>query len=234
MAFEVIPEKHPEADSKRIMCGSCQWFSAGFGKTCQTTRGVAFDALACREFTVPLEDPYFFITQDKYIQGIREVFRSNRFKIDASILEEIKSYIVDDNFNKYKFGTTQDLESINNTLKKIIQFRARISNLYTSMLDIKHEFDELMSHSQLWLISKYAIIRELKSESLRKIVFLRLLPEMIHISKNIEKNLATAKYVENHLECNEQTLIKILNSSEKLWFSRERVGGPLKGFETYG
>ena len=231
---EAIPERHPEAEAKNLMCGSCQWFASGFnGKTCQKTRLVEYNTLACKEFTLPLYDPFFEITGDKYIQGIRDVLRSNKFKIDDSILAEIRSYIVEDNFNKYRFGTSQDLECINLALKKIIQLRARVSALFTSMLDIKHEFEELHTHSQLWLYSKYALVRELKSEGMRKIIINRLLPEMIHISKNIDKNLATAKYIENHLECNEQTLIKILNSSEKLWFSRERVGGTLKGFQTY-
>jgi hypothetical protein len=148
-------------------------------------------------------------------------------------LDELKSYVVDDNFTKYRFGTVQDLESINLTLKKIVQLRARVSSLFTSMIDIKYEFDELQNHCNLWLYSKYSLIRDLKSEGMRKIIVMRLLPEMINISKNIEKNMSTAKYIENHLECNEQTLIKILNSSEKLWFSRERVGGTLKGIQNY-
>jgi len=231
---EPMPETHPEAEAKHLMCGSCQWFASGFnGKTCQKSRLVKYDTLACKEFTLPLYDPFFEVTQDKYILGIREVLRSNKFKIDESIIAELRSYVVEDGFTKYKFGTTQELECINSVLKKIVQLRARVSALFTSMIDIKYDFDELSTHSQLWLYSKYQLIRDLKSEGMRKIIISRLLPETIHISKNLEKNMATAKYIENHLECNEQTLIKILNSSEKLWFSRERVGGTLKGFNAY-
>ena len=43
-----------------------------------------------------------------------------------------------------------------------------------------------------------------------------------NINKTIEKNLVTAKHIEDHLENNERTLSKILGSSEKLWFSRDR------------
>jgi hypothetical protein len=225
-----MPAKHPEADAKNIMCGSCQWFLAGFnGKNCQTVRGVKYNTAACKEFTLPLSDPYFHIIQDKYIQGIREVLASSKFKIDASILEELRSYIIDDDFTKFRFGTVQDLEAMNLSLKKIIQLRSRVSTIYTSMMDIKHEYEELQYHCQLWLVSKYEIIRDLKSEGLRKVVTLRLLPEMINISKNIDKNIIVAKHIDDRLESNERTLSKILSSSEKLWFSRERVGGVLKG-----
>jgi len=218
-----MPPVHPEAEAKSLMCGSCQWFISGFnGNNCQKTRYVTFDTIACREFTLPLDDPFFPIVQDKYIQGVRESIRSPRFTIDNSILVEMQGYIIDDDFTKYRFGTKQDLEAINITLKKIIQLRARMSTLFTSLIDIKYELEELLDHSNLWLYSKYASIRELKNENMRKAILLRIIPEVIDISKNLEKNMATAKYVERHLENNEMTLAKILGSSEKLWFSKEK------------
>ena len=219
-----MPPQHPEAEARSIMCGSCQWFASGFnGANCQKTRSVSIDTLACREFTFPLDDPFFPIIQDKYIQGIRENLRSHKFLIDDSILVEMRGYIIEDDFLKYKFGTKQDLEAINITLKKVIQLRSRISTIYTSLIDIKYEFEELQNHSNLWLQSKYESIRDLKNESIRKAVMFRVVPELVEISKNIEKNMTTAKYIENHLEKNETTLSKILSSSEKLWFSKERI-----------
>lgn len=221
--LQEIPPQHPEAEAKSLMCGSCQWFTAGFnGVNCQKTRSVVIDTIACREFILPLDDPFFPIVQDKYIQGIREALRSPKFLIDDSILVEMRGYIIEDDFTKYRFGTKQDLEAMNLTLKKIIQLRSRISTIYTSLIDTKYEFEELQNHSNLWLHSKYESIRDLKNESMRKAVLLRIIPEIIDISKNIEKNMVTAKYIENHLEKNEMTLTKILSSSEKLWFSKEK------------
>jgi len=221
---EKMPQQHPEAEAKSLMCGSCQWFTAGFnGNTCQKTRMVSFDTLACKEFTLPLDDPFYPIVQDKYIQGIREALRSPKFLIDESILIEMRGYIIEDDFLKYKFGSKQDLEAINITLKKIIQLRSRISTIFTSLIDVKYEFDELQNHTNLWLYSKYNTIRELKNDIMRKAILMRILPEIIDISKTIDKNMATAKYIEEHLENNERTLSKILGSSEKLWFAREKV-----------
>jgi len=218
------PPQHPEAEAKSMMCGSCQWFAAGFnGANCQKIRLVTFDSIACREFVLPFDDPFQPIIQDKYIQGVREALRSPKFLIDESILTEIRGYIIEDDFTKYRYGTKQDLEAINTTLKRVIQLRSRISTIYTSLIDIKYEFEELQNHCNLWLHAKYDSIRELKNESIRKAVLFRIVPEVIDISKNIEKNMTAAKYIENHLEKNEMTLGKILSSSEKLWFVKEKV-----------
>jgi hypothetical protein len=220
-----MPPSHPEAEAKNLRCGCCQWYSAGFnGITCKQLRSVEVDTVACREYTEPLDDPFMeIVVKDKYIQGIRESLKSPKFIIDDSILVEMRGYIIEDDFLKYKFGSKQDLEAINNTLKKIVQLRSRISTIFTSLIDIKYEFDEILNHTNLWLYSKYGLIRDLKNDSLRKAVFMRILPEIIDITKNIEKNMATAKYIEDHLENNERTLSKILGSSEKLWFVKEKI-----------
>lgn len=231
--FEPVPQTHPEAEVKNLTCPSCYWYTMGFdGRNCQNVRNVSSSTLACIEYLHPMDmqDPFMPIIQDKYIQGIRQVLKSNKFKIDPSVLDELRGYIIEDDFSSYRFGTQQEIEAIANTLKKVIQLRSRTSQLYTSMIDIKYEYDELQTHCLLWLYSKYAIIRDLKSEGMRKVIVSRIIPESIHIGKNIDRNIMTAKHVDEKLESNERTLSKILGSSEKLWFSRERVGGALKGF----
>jgi len=231
--FEPIPQTHPEAEAKNLRCPSCYWYAIGFdGRNCQNVRNVSSNTYACIEYLHPsdMQDPFMSIVQDKYIQGIRSVLKSPKFKIDPNILEELRGYVIEDDFTSYKLGTQQEIEAIANTLKKVIQLRSRVSQLYTSMVDIKYEFDELQTHCLLWLYSKYSIIRDLKSEGMRKIIVSRLIPESIHIGKNIERNITTAKHMDDKLESNERTISKILGSSEKLWFSRERVGGTLKGF----
>lgn len=223
-----MPAQHPEAEAKNITCGSCQWFTAGFkGRHCQKLRGVDHNTLACEEYILPLDDPFVMVLQDKYIQGIRKELQSIRFKIDESVSEELKSSIVeDDNIVKGKFGSKQDLEGIAVVLRNVIALRSRVSTIYTSLIDIKFEFDEMQSHCSLWLYSKYAqLMKDLKNETMRKAAFLRIVPEMIQVQSNIEKNIILAKYADDRLDANERTLTKILGSSEKLYFSRERIGG---------
>jgi len=218
-----MPPKHPEAESKGLICGACQWFSAGFnGNSCQKTRLVEFDTMACREFTLPLDDPFHeIVIKDKYIHGIREDLRRPRFNIDESISEEMRGYVIDTDLTKYSFGSVQDMEAISDTLKKIIQYRSRLSSIYTTLIDVKYDFEARQQHYNLWLNSKYACIRELRNDTMRKAAMARILPEIIDISRSLEMNLALAKHAEEHLENNERTLSKILGSSEKLWFSKE-------------
>ncbi len=200
-----MPPVHPEAELRSLVCGSCQWYMAGFeGDNCQRRRGVEVDTPACQEYTIPMEDPFYEIIRDKYIQRIRREIVSERFKIDSSIIVELRSYIQTENLNKYKFGTQQDLEGINTFVKKIIYYRARVSNIYTSLLDVKYDFDEVISHANLWLYSKYPVVQTLKNETARRSAFQRIMPEMIEVQKDIDKNLATAKYIDDYLDSNER------------------------------
>jgi hypothetical protein len=221
-----MPPKHPEADLKSLACGSCQWFAAGYGgANCRELRKVRPDTPACTEFELPMEDPFSAAVRDKYIQGIRRQVVSERFVVESGILDELRSYIREENLNKYRFGTQQDLEGVCTYLKNIVYFRARVSNIYTGLLDVKHEFDEIASHASLWLYSKYApVMQGLRNEAARKAALHRILPEMIEVQKQIDKTMAAAKHVDDFLDANERACSKILSSSERLWFSREHKG----------
>lgn len=222
MDTEIKPHDHPEAEAKGWSCGSCQWYTAGFhGKNCQSVRGVGLDTVACVEYIRPLDDPYQLIGQDKVIKEIRNHLKSKRFLIDISIIEELKSYVIGEEVTKSHFGSKQDVEGICEVLRRTVSYRARASTIHTTMIDLKHEYDELVAYAQSWLYSKYQLIRELRNEASRESVFGRLLPESIPIQKNLNKVLSIAKFIDEKLETTERTLSRILSSSEKLWFSRE-------------
>jgi len=220
--LEAMPAAHPEAEGKNLTCGSCQWFTAGYkGNHCQKRRGVDHHTLACKEYTLPLEDPFMDIIQDKYIQGIRRNLRTNRFKVDVSITEELRSAVIGDDLIQGTFGSKQDLEGIAEVLRKVISLRSRVSTIYTSLLDVKHEMEEVIQHCHMWLYSKYSShMKELKNDTMRKSAIHRVLPELMHLQKVVEGNLALAKYTDDRLDANERTLSKIIGSSEKLYFSK--------------
>lgn len=221
---ERYPGQHPEAEAEDTRCGSCQWYKAGFGDSgnCSANRDVQAMTYACVEYTPPLVDSFQDIMPDKYVLGVRKQLRSPRFNLDESLLEELRGYVVEDDFSKYRFGTQQDLEEINRYLRKVVVNRSRVSTIFTSLLDTKYEFEELMQHSELWLYSKYAKMTTLKNESIRSAAMNRLLPEQIPIRKNLKKFIAVAEYIDKKFDSAEFTLSKILASSEKLLFSRER------------
>jgi hypothetical protein len=219
------PKVHPEAISGDMVCGQCQWFVSGFkGQNCKTVREVVVDTPACVEFVPHVSDFYEEISlADKYIIGIRQAMLSNKFKLDEStLIDELKSYMVEMDLRHKPYGTQQDLEAISQAIRQIIAYRSRVSSIYTSVLDLKHELEELMRHASLWLYSKYSNLQELKNESYRKAAFDRILPESIQLSTTLEKLSAVARYVDEKLDGNERALGKIISSAEKLWFSKEK------------
>lgn len=227
------PGQHPEAEAEDVRCGTCQWFKAGFGDSgsCQKNRDVVETTYACFEYTQPLMDTFQDIATDKYVLGIRQKLRTNRFRLDGeSILEELRSYIIEQDLTKSKLGTKQDMQEINQYLRKIIANRSRVSMIYTSLIDTRHELEELEHYAELWLYSHYAKMTNLKNESMRRSAMYRILPELVPIKKNLKKLMATGEYIDKKLDTAEHTLAKILQSSEKLLYSREgKLGGGFDG-----
>ena len=223
--------KHAKADSDNLTCGTCQWFAVGYnGQSCRKLRNVDISDEACIEYTELLDDPYQEIASDKFISGVREQLRHSRYRIDQSILEELKGYIINIEFAGAELGSRQDIEGVLNILKSVVAYSARVSNIYTAILDVNYEVEKLGNDANLWLFSKYAQIRDLKNEHTRKSVFNRLIPEYHITIKNIEKVLITAKYLDSKLDKSDRTLQAILRSSEKLWFSKNpQVGGGTRG-----
>lgn len=222
--MESKPRDHPEAQVKNLKCGTCQWFMSGYGNNnCRNLRGVDITSVGCLEYTTILEDPFHEIASDKYIKSIRSNLASPKFKIDStSLMEELKSYIVDASYLNQQYGSTQDLESIDRALRTIVAYRARVSNIYTTLIDLKYDHEELINQATLWIFSKYQMVRDLKNEMARKTALDRSLPESIPLSKNLEKLLTSSKYIDEKLTQNEFTFKAILSSSEKLWFSRNK------------
>jgi hypothetical protein len=220
-----MPKVHPEAISKNLSCGSCQWMTAGFdGKNCQKTRDVEISTVACIEYTSKLPDIFYDICRDKYILGVREVLRNKKFSINESVIDEIKNNILNDDFSKHQYGTKQDIESLQKGLLKIVSFRSRVSNLYTTSIDMKYNLEELENHVNLWVYSKYeSIAQTLKNDQMRKSALYRLAPEFLEIHKKLNKMLAVLKYVDDKLDSNDQTLRAVLNSADKLVFAKENL-----------
>lgn len=214
------PHKNPT-----LQCGSCQWYHSGFeGNNCKRTRGVDLITQACIEYTAPLADPFReIVAQDKYVDGINNAFTSSKFTIDSdAILTELRSYIVDESVITFNYGGQQDPDAIIKALQKTISFRARVSNILTTLIDLQHDFQELQEKATLWIFSKYALIRDLKNESMRKTAFDRIFPASVALQSKLKKLQATAAHIDSKLDRNERTLETILNSIN---YSRRNIQG---------
>lgn len=215
----------PSHKNPTYQCGTCQWYLSGYeGNNCKKIRGVDINTQACVEYSAPLADPFReIVAHDKYVDGINKAFGSPKFLIDdTAILTELRSYIVDENVITFNYGSQQDPEAIIKALQKTISFRARVSNILTTLIDMQHDFQELQEKATLWIFSKYAMIRELKNESMRKTAFDRIFPSSVSIQVKLKKLHATASHIDSKLDRNERTLETILNSIN---YSRRHIQG---------
>jgi hypothetical protein len=227
--LEKMPREHPEAKTRNLTCGSCQWINSGFeNKTCSNSRGVGVSTTACVEYTEVYEDRFYDIARDKWILDLRKRLKQNKFKISDSLINEIDGYIVDFDYTNFQFGSKQDLEATAKTLLKIVSFRARISTIYTSALDIKSELDEVIHYANLWIQSKhFGVMKELRNEEARQAALHRVLPEVIPIQTKLSKILQKSKLLDDKLNANEWTLRSVLETASRLVYSKEgtqRVG----------
>lgn len=215
------PKTHPD---KKLKCGSCQWFLSGYnGNNCRRVREVEADTQACVEFTAFLKDPFHALSQDKYILSLKEALKAARFRLSDDVVEELKGYILDQDFNDYRIGTDRDLQRLHESLLLIIQYQARVSQIFTMIIDTKHELEKIQRHFLMWLSSKYTVYKDLKNESLRKAACDRILPEIIPIQQNIDKVYSLAKYADETLEKNDWRIRAILGSADKHKFIERDV-----------
>jgi hypothetical protein len=208
-----------------LTCGQCQWYSAGYnGQNCQKTREVLAETTACPEFTEVLTDPFHAVAKDKYVVGVRQEMKSSRFRINPDLFDEIRGCIVSYTFQKRDLANAHDMLQLQEYLTTIVSNRSRISSIFTHAIDVSADVEGLIDKLQLWVYSKYEIMRELKNEGLRKAAFNRLMPEYVDVNRDIQKLMETARYVDKKLQEDEGTIRAVLTSADKVWFSRSYQG----------
>ena len=215
-----MPNKHPEADHKKLTCGACQWFSAGYGgNNCQKIRGAEILTVACMEFQAIQADPFSGYSKDKYIQGIKtELQKVISSKVQATWRNELASYNVDiDNLN---FATSAHSESANikESLKTIIGYRFRVTEIMSSVILDEVELEKLEEKVYIWLVSKYPEVRDYKNEKLKQVALARSMPELIDIKSEISKTLKLAKFIDGKLDKNDATLRDLLKAASASFY----------------
>lgn len=222
-----MPETHPEATSKKLVCGSCVWYRAGYkGITCQKTREVELETPACVEYQATKSDPFMLYARDKYILAIRaELRESSRLDLYEKMRKEVSSYLVDiDNIN-LGIGQHQNALALQTALQKIVGFRYRVSEVFTMMSDVQSDLDAMMEKTYTWLVSNYPEIRDLKNEKLKQTVVQRCVPELFDVINEVNKTVNVAKYIDQKLDKNDSTIQAMLKSVSSTYFSPSKVNG---------
>jgi len=224
MRSKELPKQHPESQVKGLTCGLCQWFMTGYkNQTCRNVRGVEVNSPACIKYSEIKEDPYHDMNDDEYLCDIRSELKNGRFTFDPNPpLNELRALSESISISGKQYGTLQDLEALDQTLRRVVTSRSRVSSIYTYAIDIEQDLAEITKTIKVWLASKYPSYSAAKNETIRTAAFYRAVPELITIEANVDKLRITAKYVDDKLSSVEFTIRAIFSSSEKLWFSRNK------------
>lgn len=190
-------------------------------QTCRNIRDVEVNTPACIKYSEIKEDPYHDMNNDEYLCDIRSELRSQKFSFDPNpCLNELRNLATSVNISDKQYGTLQDLEALDQTLRRVVTSRSRVSSIYTWSVDVDQDLTEITKIIKVWLASKYPSYNNAKNESIRSAAFYRAVPEIIAAETNVEKIRVTAKYVDEKLSSVEFAIKAILSSSEKLWYSR--------------
>ena len=219
-----MPDKHPEAKIRKLMCGGCQWFSAGYeGQTCRKTRDVEVLTTACVEYRPIFEDPYHNASQDKFLVGVNESLLSDYFTVDPKLTSELKDYIIRLDEITENMGRNAEYNVLNTKLKQVVAYRARITEVYADCIEVKHDLLKVADQASMWLYSKYPFMMELRNEEQRKAAFDRILPYYRPTKSSVDRLSAMLELVDSKLTQNERTLRTILEASIKMVYSTDRI-----------
>lgn len=219
-----MPDEHPEANLRKLTCGSCQWFTAGYkGSNCRKTRDVEPMTPACVEYTPIFEDPYHEASKDKYLVGVSSEIASEYYQIDQSIIKEMKDYIVNLEGAVGGMGRNAESNALNNKLKEIVAYRARVTTVTSDIIEIKSFLSEKVDNANMWLYSKYPFMMELRNEEQRRAAFDRILPTYRPVKTSLDRLQATVDLIDSKLDKNERTIRSILEANIKLVYSTDRI-----------
>lgn len=220
--YSLMPNKHPEADHKNLTCGSCQWFSAGYGgNNCQKIRGAEVLTPACIEYQPVQADPFSVYSRDKYIQGIKvELQKIMSSRVHDNWRSELANYNIDVE-KSLNFATSAHSESaaIKESLKTIIGYRFRVTEIMSSVILDESELEKLEEKVYIWLVSKYPEVRDFKNEKLKQVALARAIPEMIDIKSEVNKTLKLAKFIDGKLDKNDATLRDLLKAASAMFYT---------------
>lgn len=219
-----MPDTHPEAKIRKIVCGGCQWFSAGFdGQNCRKTRDVEALTPACVEFKPIFEDPYHDAAKDKFLKGINDSLISDYYVVDPKLVTELRNYIIRlEELTDY-MGRNAEYNVLNSKLKQVVAYRARVTEVMSDCIELKSDLQKVADQANMWLYSKYPFMMELRNEEQRKAAFDRIIPFYRATKAPIDKLSSLVELIDSKLSQNERTLRTILEASVKMVYSTDRI-----------
>lgn len=222
---EAKPKEHALAQTKKLTCGSCQWFTAGYeGNNCQKTRGVVIDEPACFEYAEVKPDPFVEMAKDKYIQQIRaEIRESLKVETYKALATEVQKFLIHIQTYSATAGQVKEAQVLKEALQMVVACRYRVSEIYTTALDHEAKLDKLKEKIYVWLLSRYSEMRDMKNEKLKQAAVYRVAPEILEFESEIGRLKKLSGYIDSKIDSNDKTIQKILDAVRSTYFNPSKV-----------
>ena len=216
---------HPDAEKKKLVCGQCQWFAAGYkGITCKKERGVSLDTIACEEWREGIKDPWAIFRGDKYIQGLRQdLAEVIKIGVFDSYRRELAGYNLHIDNLDFALGQHQSSLALQKALQTIVGYRYRVSEMFTLTIEYKKDLEKFRDKTYIWLSSTYPEVKDAKNEKSKEVALYRAVPELVELENLIEKTLDIAKYIDGKLDSNDRTIQLMLKSVGQTYFSPSKA-----------
>ena len=216
---------HLEAEKRKLVCGSCSWYSVGYkGITCQKTRKVVLDTIACVEYKEGTKDPWAIFRTDKYLSELRkDLVVTLSTGLFEGYRNEISGYNVEIDKLDFSLGQHQSSLALQKALQTIVGHRYRVSEIFTQVITYKKDLEKFIEKTYIWLASTYPEVRDAKNEKAKQVALYRAIPELLELESLIEKTMDIAKYVDGKLDSNDRTIQLMLKSVGSTYFSPSKA-----------
>jgi hypothetical protein len=181
---------------------------------------VVLDTPACVEWKEGIKDPWAVFRSDKYLLAMREdMMRVLETKSFEGYITELSGYIVKIENLNFSLGQHQSAFHLQVGLQTVVGYRARVSEIFTTIIQYNKELEKFKEKAYVWLSSSYPEVREAKNEKAKEVALSRAIPELLELEKIIEKTLEVARYIDGKLDKNDMTIGNMLKSVSTTYFS---------------
>jgi len=195
-------------------CGQCEWFNtpvASSGLTCSEREDINNNSDACKDFTLKTFDTLKAKQEDTFLKETRKKLSSNRFKIDKSLMGELrKNFVIAQNFKEgdkdlrrvplCSYGP-KEAAKLMSLFEETQALRDRTLAIKLGILSMQTELKQIETVSRQYIYEKYGnYFSGMKSEAIREIYMGNLLDPLFDMLKEVNYYIEVANLIYDNLK----------------------------------
>jgi len=209
--------------SAKNICSQCKWFdvpTASSGLTCSEREDIHPDSEACKDFIVKPFDATKVKKEDAFFKEIRKKLVSNKFKIDSSLMGELKkNFIVAQSFKEgdkelrripvCSYGP-KEAAKLMFLFEETQALRDRTLAIKLGIMSMLNEIKQIETLGRHYVYEHYgSYFSNMKSEAIREIYMSNLLDPLFEKLKEITHYIEVSNLIYDNLKDTYFTLKEI-------------------------